>query len=169
MKRLKIMQEDPVSSKDPFGMNDLQDRLKLFCKEQSLDNPQFWIIKPDEYYMGYAVSLHLSGKDRWEEFDANVVLLLDRSHKKYRQKKEARLIGEITAEFNEPVLLTLPVTMSMSRRNLLKNLGLTLMPVRWSGKGQDEYGVYLKGQMEMGPFANLMERVEYIGKEIVYR
>ena len=42
------------------------------------------------------------------------------------------------------------------------------MPVRWSGKGQDEYGVYLKGEMEIGPFANLMERVERIGKEIIY-
>ena len=56
---------------DPFGMNDLQDRLKRFCKEQSLDVPQFWIIQPDGYYMGYAASLHLSGKDRWEEFDAS--------------------------------------------------------------------------------------------------
>ena len=119
-------------------------------------------------FLAQVCRISASYNDRWEEFDANVVLLLDRSHKKYRQKKEARLIGKIIAEMNEPVLLTLPVTMSMSRRNLFTSLGLTLMPVRWSGKGQDEYGVYLKGQMEMGPFANLMERVEYIGKEIVY-
>ena len=47
---------------DVFGMNNLQDRLKLFCKEQGLDVPQFWIIKPDDCYMSYATSLHLSGK-----------------------------------------------------------------------------------------------------------
>ena len=142
--------------------------LKVYCNEHGYESPRFWRYGLC-FWRRYAVSLHIIGNDRWEKFDANVVLLFDRSHKKYRQKKEARLIRKITAELNEPVLLTLPVTMSMSRRNLFKSLGLTLMPVRWSGKGQDEYGVYLKGQMEMGPFANLMERVEYIGKEIVYR
>jgi len=50
----------------------------------------------------------------------------------------------------------------------------------WEDEAQHEYEVYVKGQLEMGPFANLMERVEYIGKamgrraslgneEIVYR
>ena len=123
--------------------------LKAYCKKQGLDKPKSWRYGLC-FWRRYAVSLHITGKDRWEEFDANVVLLLDRSHKKYRQKKEARLIGEITAEFNEPVLLTMPVTMSVSRRNLLKSLGLTLMPVRWSGKGQDEYGVYLKKLTALG-------------------
>ena len=149
-------------------MSGMWKNLKAYCKEQGFDKPKSWRYGFC-FWRRYAVSLHLVGHDRWEEFDANVVLLTDSSHKKYRQKKEARLIGKIIAELNEPVLLTLPVTMSMSRRNLLKSLGLILMPVRWSGNGQDEYGVYLKGQMEMGPFANLMERVEYIGKEIVYR
>ena len=49
MRRLKIMQEDPISFNDLFGMNDLQDRLKKFCKEQGMDVPQFWIIQPDGY------------------------------------------------------------------------------------------------------------------------
>ena len=76
MRRLKIMQENPVSSNDLFGMNDLQDRLKRFCVDQGMDIPQFWIIKPDNYFLGYAVSLHLSGKDRWEEFEAKVIYVL---------------------------------------------------------------------------------------------
>ena len=33
----------------------------------------------------------------------------------------------------------------------------------------DAYEVYVKGHIDMGPFANLMERVEYIGREIVYK
>ena len=149
-------------------MSGMWKNLKAYCKEQGFDKPKSWRYGFC-FWRRYAVSLHLVGHDRWEELDANVVLLLDRGNKRYRQNKEARIIRKITEELNEPILLTLPVTMSMSRRNLLKSLGLTLMPVRWSGNGQDEYGVYLKGQMEMGPFANLMERLEIIGKEIVYR
>ena len=56
----------------------------------------------------------------------------------------------------------------------------TRMPITWEDEAQHEYEVYVKGQLDMGPFANLMERVEYIGKatgrrallgngEIVYR
>lgn len=37
---------------DSFGMNDLQDRLKTFCREQSMDVPQFWIIQPDGIIWG---------------------------------------------------------------------------------------------------------------------
>ena len=43
------------------------------------------------------------------------------------------------------------------------------MPVCWSDDFQNEYKVYTKGRFEMGGFVNLMEHVEYIGKEIVYK
>jgi len=43
------------------------------------------------------------------------------------------------------------------------------MPITWEDEAQQAYEVYVKGQLGMGPFANLMERVEYIGREIVYR
>ena len=33
---------------------------------------------------------------------------------------------------------------------------------------QNDYEVYVKGELEMGGLVNLIERVEYIGKEIVY-
>ena len=42
------------------------------------------------------------------------------------------------------------------------------MPVTWGDDFQNVYEVYTKGQLEMGGFVNMMERVEYIGKEIVY-
>ena len=35
-------------------------------------------------------------------------------------------------------------------------------------KDQTDYEVYTKGHLEMGGFAMLMERVEYVGKEIIY-
>ena len=43
------------------------------------------------------------------------------------------------------------------------------MPVTWSDKNHNEFEVYAKDHLEMGGFVNLMERVEYIGKEIVYK
>ena len=162
MKRLKIMQEDPVSFNDLFGMNDLQDRLKMFCKEQSLDNPQFWVIKPDEYYMGYAVSLHLSGKDRWEEFDAKVIYVLRDFSDRENREVEERLLNHMFEEIEEPIVLTIKEVESPNQLCFLKGIGLMKMPVTWSDTCQNVYDVYAKGNLEMGGFVNLMERIEYI-------
>ena len=169
MKRLKIMQEDSVSSKDSFGMNDLQDRLKAFCIEQGLDVPQFWIIQPDGYYLGYAVSLHLSGKDRWEEFDAKVIFLLKDFSERENREAEERLLNHMFEELGEPIVLTIREVKLPSQQRFSKSVGLSKMPVTWGDDHQNVYEVYTKGQLEMGGFVNLMERVEYIGKEIVYK
>ena len=168
MKRLKIMQEDSVSSKDPFGMNDLQDRLKKFCIDQSMDVPQFWVIKPDDYYMGYAVSLHLNGKDRWEEFDANLVYVLRDFSDRENREVEERLLNHMLEEIEEPIVLTIKEVESPNQLRFLRGIGLMKMPVTWSDTCQNMYDVYAKGNLEMGGFVNLMERIEYIGKEIVY-
>ena len=156
--------------KDPFGMNDLQDRLKTFCREQGLDVPQFWIFKPDGYYMGYAVSMHLCGKDSWEEFDTRVIFLLRDFSERENREAERRLLLHMFEELGEPIVLTSMVAESYSnQQSFFKGLGLTKMPVTWSDDNLNEYKVYTKGQLEMGGFVNLMERVEYIGKEIIYR
>jgi hypothetical protein len=34
----------------------------------------------------------------------------------------------------------------------------TRMPITWEDEAQREYEVYVKGHIDMGPFANLMER-----------
>ena len=180
MRRLKIMQEDPISFNDLFGMNDLQDRLKMFCKDQGLDVPQFWIIQPDGYIdseggclMPYAAVLHLSGKDRWEEFEASAIFLLtDFSERENREMEQTKL--EIAfRDLGEPVVLTtrMPEGLSRQRNNFdfYRSVGMTRMPITWEDEAQHEYEVYVKGQLDMGPFANLMERIEYIGKEIVYK
>ena len=153
---------------DPFGMNDLQDRLKVFCKEQGLDIPQFWVIKPDDYYMGYAVSLHLNGKDRWEEFDAKVVYVLRDFSDRENREVEERLLNHMFEEIEEPIVLTIKEVESPNQLRFLKGIGLMKMPVTWSDTCQNMYDVYAKGNLEMGGFVNLMERIEYIGKEIVY-
>ena len=151
---------------DPFGMNDLQDRLKTFCREQSLDVPQFWIIQPDEYYMGYAASLHLSGKE--EEFDATVVFLMKDFSERENREAEERLLNHMFEELGEPVVLTVKAVASPNQLRFFKHVGMMKMPVTWADYQQKEYVVYAKGKLEMGGFVNLMERVEYIGKEIVY-
>ena len=149
-------------------MNDLQDRLKLFCKEQGMDIPQFWIIQPDGYYMGFAASMHLSGKDRWEEFDAKVIFLLkDFSERKNREAEE-RLLNHMFEELSEPVVLTIREVELPNQQRFFNDVGLRKMPFTWADDHQNAYKVYTKGQFEMGGFVNLMERIEYIGKEIVY-
>lgn len=149
-------------------MNDLQDRLKEFCIDQSMNVPQFWIIKPDDYYMGYAVSLHLNGKDRWEEFDAKVVYVLRDFSDRENREAEERLLKHMFEEIGEPIVLTIKEVESPNQLRFLKGIGLMKMPVTWSDTCQNMYDVYAKGNLEMGGFVNLMERVEYIGKEIVY-
>ena len=163
------MQEDSFSSNDLFGMNDLQDRLKKFCKEQGMDIPQFWIIQPDGYYMGFAASMHLSGKDRWEEFDAKVVYVLRDFSDRENREAEERLLKHMFEEIGEPIVLTIKEVESPNQLCFLKGIGLMKMPVTWSDTCQNVYDVYAKGNLEMGGFVNLMERIEYIGKEIVYK
>ena len=56
-----------------------------------------------------------------------------------------------------------------NQKRFYNSIGLIKMPVTWSDKNHNEFEVYAKGHLEMGAFVNLMERVEYIGKEIVYK
>ena len=150
MRRLKIMSDDvPMACGDVFGTNDLQDRMKAFYREQGLEMPKFRIFPPNGVYMCYAVSLHLTGKDRWEAFDANVVYLLK--------------------DLGEPIVLTAKMAeRPFSQQRFYKSIGLVRTPVTWSDNHQNDYEAYVKGELEMGGFVNLMEHVEYIGKEIVY-
>ena len=155
---------------DEFGMSDLHNRLKAFCKEHGIDKPKSWRYGFC-FWRRYAVSLHLVKHDRWDDFDANVVFLVNRRHKKYKKRRETKLIGRIVDDLQEPFVLTLPTDMSTERRNMLKGFGLSLMPVRWTAfdDNEDEYEVFMKGQMEMGPFANMMEKVKETGKIVFKR
>lgn len=164
------MSEDIEIPKDPFGTDDLQDRLKAFCREQGLDAPHFWIFPPDGYYICHAVSLHLNGKDRWEEFDASVIFVLKDFSMRENCEMEAGRLQSMFDDLGEPIVLTSKMAESPSnQQRFYKSIGLTRMPVSWSDENQNVYEVYAKGHLGMGGFVNLMERVEYIGKEIVYK
>ena len=170
MRILKIMSEEMEIPKDPFGTDDLQDRLKAFCREQGLEAPRFWIFQPNGYYICHAVSLHLNGKDRWEEFDANVIFVLKDFSIRENREMEANRLKSMFKDLGEPIVMTTKMAESPSnQQRFYKSIGLTKMPVTWSDHHQNEYEVYVKGELEMGGFVNLMERIEYIGKEYVYR
>ncbi len=157
-------------SGDVFGVNNLQDRLKVFCREHGIEAPTFWVFPLDECYVCHAVSLHLNGMDRWEEFDANVIFVLKDFSEREDRKIEAGRLQCMFEELGEPVLLTAKTAERPDcQQRFYKQVGLTKAPVTWSDEELNVYEVYVKGQLEMGGFVNLMERVEYIGKEMVYK
>jgi hypothetical protein len=170
MRRLKIMFEEMEVLKNPFGVNDLQDHLKAFCREQGLDTPRFWVAAFDGYYTCYAVTLHLNDNDRCEQFDANVIFMLMDLSARDKCEMETNRIKCIFKDLEEPILLTSKVAVrSELQQRFYKSLELEKIPVRWQDDSQNEYEVYMKGTMEMDAFASVMERVEYIGKEMVYQ
>ena len=103
-------------------------------------------------------------------------------HERENREMERSKLEIAFRDLGEPVVLTtrVPEGPSRQRNNLdfYRSVGMTRMPVTWEDEAQREYEVFVKGHIDMGPFANLMERVEYIGKatgallgneEIVYR
>ena len=171
MRRLKIMSDDvPMASGDVFGVNDLQDRLKAFCREHGLEPPRFWIFPPDGFYICYAVSLHLNDNDRCEQFDAHVVFMLKDFSTRDNREMEAGRLQCMFEELGKPILLTCKVAERPDhQQRFYKSIGLDMMPVRWQDDSQNDYEVYVKGNMVMDAFASVMDRVEFIGKEIVYQ
>ena len=130
--------------------------------------PRFRIFPPNGVYMCYAVSLHLTGKDRWEEFDAKVIYLLKDLNEIGNSEALANRLRCMFEDLGMPVVLTVKADESNSQQRFFKSLGMMRMPVTWSDENHRDYEVYTKGNIEMGGFVNLMERVEFIGKEIVY-
>lgn len=147
---------------------DRLDRLEVFCREQGIERPMMRLIDVDDVLRPYAIPLHLSGKDRWEEFDAEVIFLLRDFPERENQEAEKCRLSVMAEEFGIPCLLTTKAAFSPRQDNHYWKFGFMKMPVTWSDNAGRVYEVFLKGQLDMGAFANLMERVEYIGKEIIY-
>jgi len=171
MRKLKIMSEDvPMACGDEFGVNDLQDKMKAFCREWALDVPCFWVFPPDGCYVCHAVSLHLTSKDVREDYDASAIFELKDFSGMENRNAEANRLRCMFEELGEPIVLTSKVAeFPNNQHSFFKRVGLTKMPVTWLDHHQNEYEVYVKGDLGMGEFVNVMEWVEYIGKEIVYR
>ena len=119
-------------------------------------------------YQMRRLKINLTGKDRWEVFDANVVYLLKDLKGIGNNEALANRLRCMFEDLGEPVVLTVRADESNGQQRFFKGLGMIKMPVTWSDDHQQDYEVYTKGHIEMGGFVNLMERVEFIGKEIVY-
>ena len=165
---MKIMSDDvPMACGDVFGTNDLQDRLKAFCREQEMEMPRFWVLptEPEGCLVCHAVSLRLTGKDNWEGIEANVIFVLKDFSTMENREAEANRLQCIFKELGEPVLLTAKVAERSDKQQLFyKSIGLVKIPVSWQDDEQNEYEVYVWGNMLMDTFAYVMEQVEYIGK-----
>lgn len=159
----------PMACGDVFGINDMLDRLKEYCRVQRIEVPMTRLIEVDGVLMPYAVPMHLSGKDRWEEFDAEAIFLLVDFPDKEDREAEACRLRVMAEEFERPCLLTTRAAFSPRQDLFYRKFGFMKMPVTWSDEAQRDYEVFVKGQLEMGSFVSLIEHVEYIGKEIVYK
>lgn len=164
------MSGDVDIPKNPFGTDAMISALKVFCLEQGFDMPKSWLVHPDDCLMHYAVSLHLIGKDRWEEFDTTVMFVLIDFSRREDRSTEAMQLKCMLEDLGEPIILTSKVADFPNKQQcFFKNAGFTKIPITWSGHDLNDYEVYTKGHIEMGGFANVMERIEYIGKEIIYK
>ena len=75
----------------------------------------------------------------------------------------------IFEDISKPIVLTAKIAEFPARQQqFFKRVGLSKMPVTWSDHYQNEYEVYVKGHLEKGRFVNLIEQIEFIGKEIVF-
>ena len=169
MRRLKIMSKDIDIPRDPFGTDAMVDALRVFCQKQGFEIPRQWLVHPDDCLMHYAESVHLAGKEQWVEYDATVMFILIDFSGREDRSTEAMQLRCILEDIGEPIILTEKVAeQPEEQQRFFENAGLTKMPVTWMDDYLD-YEVYTKGHIEMGAFASLMDRVEFIGKEIVYK
>lgn len=160
----------PMACGDEFDVNDLQERVKAFCKEQGWEMPRFWIFPPGGYSVCHCLSLHLKGKGNWKDVEASVVFMLMDFSTMDNREVEANHLSSMLKDLGEPVVLTSKVAARPARQQrFYESVGLVKMPVSWEDDAQNEYEVYVYGNMVMDSFAYVMEQVEYIGKEIVYR
>lgn len=151
------------------SLNDMLDRLEEFCRAQGIEVPMTRLIEVDGVLMPYAVPLHLVRNDQMCQYDVEVVfLLVDFPDKEDREAETCRL-RVMAEEFERPCLLTTRAAFSPRQDQFYRKFGFMKMPVTWSDDADREYEVFVKGQLEMGSFVGLMEFVEYIGKEIVYK
>jgi hypothetical protein len=159
----------PMACGDVFGINDMLDRLEALCREQGIEVPIMRLIEVDGILRPYFIPLHLVKNDQMNQFDVEVIFLLVDFPNRENREAEACRLKVVADEFERPCLLTTRAAFSPRQDCFYKNLGFMKMPVMWSDEAQRDYEVYVWGDMLMDTFANVMERVEYIGKEIVYK
>lgn len=147
--------------KDPFGISKMLAELKTYCKEQGFESPITWLGKRGDVLVPFAVPLHLFNTDKQFAYDGHVVFVLnDDVANKDR-------VHTYISQLEEPILLTVQLK-EASHKDKYESVGMKLAPIRWSDDNGNEYEVYMKGEMDMESFGQLMQQMEHIGNTIIY-
>lgn len=142
--------------------------LKDNCEQEGLSVPQFWIIKPADRYMGYAISLHLSeGKDD-NHYEANVVFVTNDLSSTKNRMVELSLLRLMKQELGGTILLSYKASASGRNDSILRAAGFEKMPARWHDKNGQEYEVFSRRCEDLKNPDRLMKRVEQLGKDIIF-
>lgn len=63
----------PMACGDVFGINDMLDRLEVFCREQGIEQPVMRLIEVDGVLRPYFIPLHLVKNDQMCQYDVEVI------------------------------------------------------------------------------------------------
>ena len=170
----RIMSDIQQDENDPFGDDTYLYHIQFYCeRDKNSEDPKFWIIKPSNRHMGYAVSIHLYGGKAETHYDAHVVFVTSDLSSLKNRTAELMLIRNIKQELSTGTLLTLkaadPATSSSpSNESILKSAGFVKLPQGWTDEKGQAYEVYLYGSQKPESLPLIMERIEQLGNGLIY-
>ena len=165
----RIMTDIMKDPDDLFSDDWTLTHIEFFCELKGMDKPQFWIIKPNERYMGYAISMYLKGGEKENHYNANVVYVTNDLSSMKNRMVELSLLRYIKQELSAPLLVTLKANDTGSNETILKAAGFVKQPVRWRDNTGQEHEVFSYYCEKLGSLTHLMKEVEELGNELIYR
>lgn len=163
-----IMADIQKNPNDLFGDESYLSHLKCTCNKEDMKDPMFWIIKPDDRYMGYAVSMHLSGGEKENHYDTNVVFITNDLSSMKNRMMELSLLRYIKQHLGAPLLLTLKASATGANDNIMKAVCLEKLPIRWYDTDNQAYEIFAYSSEQLGDLEHLMGRVNDIGQDLIY-
>ena len=171
----RIMSDIQQDENDPFGDDTYLYMIKFCCEiDKNSEDPKFWIIKPANRHMGYAVSIHLYGGKAETHYDAHVVFVTNDLSSMKNRTAELMLIRNMKMELSAGTLLTMKApdtstSVSPSNESILRSAGFVKLPQDWTDEKGQTYEVYTYGSQKPEALPLIMERIEQLGKTLIYR
>ncbi len=147
---------------DPFGIKEMLSALQGYSEENGFECPMIWLGKRGDVLVPFAVPLHLFSTDKQFAYDGHVVFVLN------NDVANKDRVHAFISKLAEPILLTVQLK-EVSQKDTYEGVGMKIAPTRWSDDNGNEYEVYMKGEMDMETFGQLMQQIEYIGSNIIYK
>ena len=146
---------------DPFRIKEMLSALRAYCEENGFERLMTWLGKRNDVLVPFAVPLHLFCTDKQFDYDGHVVFVL------YDDVADESRVQTYLNQLAEPILLTVQLK-EASYRDKYEGVGMKIVPTRWTDANDNEHEVYMKGEMDMETFGQLMQQIEYIGGNIIY-